>query len=616
MAFNFPDTPTVGQVFGNYTWDAATGAWKLTASGGSGGGGSITVSDNPPASPTAGALWWESDTGNLYIYYNDGTSTQWVAIGSGGGGGGSFLPLAGGTMSGPINAPIKGHLFGTPAGTIATGAVTPADANIILYGSGTNNWAGIGTDNGGNVWFRTGLTGTPAPAMYIDTSQVVHFTNPPVGNGAVRYDIAQSLTSEVPPSTAVSQRAQARMNIYASPFDALAYSGMQTNGAMEVNQEATSGTSVSNTYICDGWKFTKIGTSVPFAAAGSWAALASAPINGFTKALAVTVGTAQPSLSAGDLVFLEQLIEGYRVSRLAWGTVDAQPLTIGFWSKHSKVGVYTGSIRNSDAGNRSYAFTYTQNVSNASEYKTITIPGDTAAGPWATDNTAGLVLAFTVACGTTYTAPAANTWYGANYVAAPGQVNAVDSTANAFRITGVVVLPGIEAPSAARSPLIMRPYDQEIQICKRQLEISQLSVGTTGAGAFVNQASWEVEKRVTPSLTALSFNQGSGASFFAPGNSVYVFAQLAAHSLFATATIKGDARSTWQTYQLTASDSSVIRTEDGACIPNDPARTADWTNIRRACRWRCARSLCAARAGAAAGTDSRSRGGARKPAPR
>jgi hypothetical protein len=49
---------------------------------GGGGGASVTISDTPPASPTAGNLWWESDTGNLYIYYFDGNSSQWVAIGS------------------------------------------------------------------------------------------------------------------------------------------------------------------------------------------------------------------------------------------------------------------------------------------------------------------------------------------------------------------------------------------------------------------------------------------------------------------------------------------------------------------------------------------------------
>ena len=51
--------------------------------GGGGGGASVTVSDTPPASPTANSLWWESDTGALYIYYNDGNSSQWVLIRSG-----------------------------------------------------------------------------------------------------------------------------------------------------------------------------------------------------------------------------------------------------------------------------------------------------------------------------------------------------------------------------------------------------------------------------------------------------------------------------------------------------------------------------------------------------
>jgi hypothetical protein len=45
---------------------------------GGGGGASVTISDTAPGSPTAGDLWWESDTGILKVYYNDGTSSQWV----------------------------------------------------------------------------------------------------------------------------------------------------------------------------------------------------------------------------------------------------------------------------------------------------------------------------------------------------------------------------------------------------------------------------------------------------------------------------------------------------------------------------------------------------------
>ena len=43
-----------------------------------GGGASVSVSDSPPLSPAANSLWWQSNTGVLKIYYNDGTSVQWV----------------------------------------------------------------------------------------------------------------------------------------------------------------------------------------------------------------------------------------------------------------------------------------------------------------------------------------------------------------------------------------------------------------------------------------------------------------------------------------------------------------------------------------------------------
>ena len=50
-----------------------------------------TVSADPPAGPRAGELWFDVDTALLYLYYNDGDTSQWVqpaniAVGSGGGG--------------------------------------------------------------------------------------------------------------------------------------------------------------------------------------------------------------------------------------------------------------------------------------------------------------------------------------------------------------------------------------------------------------------------------------------------------------------------------------------------------------------------------------------------
>ena len=40
------------------------------------------IADDPPVATTAGQLWWESDTGTLLIWYDDGTSPQWVATGA------------------------------------------------------------------------------------------------------------------------------------------------------------------------------------------------------------------------------------------------------------------------------------------------------------------------------------------------------------------------------------------------------------------------------------------------------------------------------------------------------------------------------------------------------
>ena len=51
--------------------------------------GTVVISDNAPSSPDVGQLWWESDTATGHIYYNDGSTSQWVQFNSGSGGSGS-----------------------------------------------------------------------------------------------------------------------------------------------------------------------------------------------------------------------------------------------------------------------------------------------------------------------------------------------------------------------------------------------------------------------------------------------------------------------------------------------------------------------------------------------
>src|SRR4029077_11487107 len=80
------------------------------------------------------------------------------------------------------------------------------------------------------------------------------------------------------------------------------------------------------------------------------------------------------------------------------------------------------------------------------------------------------------------------------------------TTGNVY-ITGVVVLPGIEAPSAARSSLIMRPYDQELATCQRYYWKNTISVGGFSAVAtpsFGGLIKHPVTMRVAPNPVSVT----------------------------------------------------------------------------------------------------------------
>ena len=90
------------------------GAWVASVGG-------AVISDGPPPGPlTPGQLWWEADSGNTYLWFDDGTSQQWIQQN--------------------IAAPISGMPSGLTAETrnrIVNGAMQVSQENGNTAGTGT-----------------------------------------------------------------------------------------------------------------------------------------------------------------------------------------------------------------------------------------------------------------------------------------------------------------------------------------------------------------------------------------------------------------------------------------------------------------------------------------------
>jgi hypothetical protein len=111
---------TSGQVLTS-NGSAAAPTWQPAA-----GGGSVTIGETAPASPTAGALWWDSASGALKIYYTDINSSQWVD---------AFVSAGGGATTTEIVYTVTG----------TTPAISPANGGIQTWTLTGNSTPTAGT---------------------------------------------------------------------------------------------------------------------------------------------------------------------------------------------------------------------------------------------------------------------------------------------------------------------------------------------------------------------------------------------------------------------------------------------------------------------------------------
>ena len=250
------------------------------------------------------------------------------------------------------------------------------------------------------------------------------------------------------------------------------------NGAMVIDQRnagANVNPAVAATYYLDRW----IAQST---AAGKFSigqnAGAVTPPAGFTYYLGTTSLSAY-TVATGEAFGVRQLIEGYNIADLAWGTANAKTVTLSFQVYSSLTGTFGGALRNSSNA-RSYPFSYTISTANTWTQISVTIAGDTS-GTWLTTNGVGVKVDFSIGAGATFSGTAGS-WAGANYTSATGATSVVGTNGATFYITGVQ----LEIGSTA-TPFERRLYGQELANCQRYYW--KMTAYNSGGGAYAGLAS-------------------------------------------------------------------------------------------------------------------------------
>ena len=279
------------------------------------------------------------------------------------------------------------------------------------------------------------------------------------------------------------------------------------NGDMSLAQRSTSVASITTS----GYK-TVDRMNLAYNSLGTWTQSQSTDVptgQGFATSLKMDCTTADAAPSGADVLILEQIFEGQNLQYLKKGTANAVSLTLSFWVKSTKTGTFIATLQDND-NSRTISNSYTVNVTDTWEKKTITFEGDTS-GVLGNDNGASLILQLWLGAGTDYTSGTLATSWESTVTAnrAVGQVNIADSTSNDWYITGVQLEAGTTA-----SDFEFLPVDVNLGRCQRYYVENMPGANANGAAIFytpINTSeawggnTFPVQMRAAPTITIYTF---------------------------------------------------------------------------------------------------------------
>jgi hypothetical protein len=322
------------------------------------------------------------------------------------------------------------------------------------------------------------------------------------------------------------------------------------NGDMRIGQRnAGASVTINNTasYTLDRWYERCVGGA---GSAVITVQRSSTAPTGFTNSKLLTVTTSK-SPAVSEQFWGYQAIEGFNLADFGLGSASASTFKLSFWVRSSVTGTYSVAFQNS-AQSRSYVATYTVNVANTFEYKTVTVTGDTT-GTWLTDNGVGMYVFFDTGSGSNFNTTA-GAWTAGTYYRTSGSVSLISNSGATFYITGVQ----LEVGSVA-TPFERRDYGRELILCQRYYyKTATISAGVISVGVFASTTtnfsafgSFPVRLRTDPSALETS---GSASDYQYNGTNTTI---CNAVPTFSTRTSK-------DMYQVNASVSSGLTAGQGS----------------------------------------------------
>ena len=304
------------------------------------------------------------------------------------------------------------------------------------------------------------------------------------------------------------------------PSTPLSHRNMIINGGMQVWQRATAATAAGGYSTADRYFFGESGDGA-YTSQKHTMSVAELNTTGHRTALQLNCTTADASVAAGHYGYIRHRTEAQDLQHLQYGTASAKTITLSFWVKSNKTGIYCVMI---DA-HYYIPIEYTISSADTWEKKTITISPTagstslitTAAAVISDDNGTGLEIGFGLKWGSDFHGTN-NTWTASGVYSTSNQVNWFDSTSNNFYITGIQLELGSNA-----TPFEHRSYGEELRRCQRYYTIIPTQFGFSALGDGSSTAAINftvpVPLRGTPaieqinSVAARIYDNGTGSGF-------------------------------------------------------------------------------------------------------